>query len=219
MFSLVTPGADNAPAPIAAPASSTALDVQCVEQTRAGNMEAYSELVARYEGKIYRHVYRMVRQAEDAEDLTQDIFLKAFEKLDQYQTRFAFQTWLYRIATNTTLSYLRRAENTRRARLEDPESYMDRVPEESASSVDQLVKQDDDHQLHVALNQLKPNDRLLITLFYFDELPLEQIAEIQKKSVNSQTVALHRARNRLKKVLEKFQTEEEKNHPSERSSS
>ncbi|MDR0511424.1 MAG: sigma-70 family RNA polymerase sigma factor [Rikenellaceae bacterium] len=167
-------------------------DKYYVGRTRAGAVEAFGELVDRYGGRVYSLVARIVGNREEAEELAQDVFVKAFVHLGSFREQCSFSTWLYRIAWNTAISA------TRRRRLrglpldekladEGQDEWFDEGP-------------DDDRRLErldAALSTLPPDERALVLLFYTEERSVEEIAAITGLSRPNVKTKLHRIRKKL----------------------
>ncbi len=164
-----------------------------------GNTQAYSVLLKRYQRPIHALVRQIVTNREDAEELTQDVFIKAFRKLDSFKGGSSLSTWLYRIAWNTAVSA------TRKKRFIYPEfdeSQFANLPDETVDEV--LSKEDDEAQLQrleKVLELLKPEEKALITLYYTESKPLAEIALILNLSAENAKVKLHRTRKKMVLLL------------------
>jgi RNA polymerase sigma-70 factor (ECF subfamily) len=183
--------------PAAARISEEDDDRALVERFRGGDREAFTELVVRYQRPIYNAAFWMLRKHEDASDISQTVFLRVAERADDYDPRYKFFSWIYRIAVNESLNFLRRRE--REDELDDgvdvaqPDSE---GPERLASSAE-LAR-----RLRQLLMTLSMNDRLVISLRHFSECSYEemaQILEIDEKTVKSR---LFEARRRLRGLLD-----------------
>ena len=136
----------------------------------------------------------MVYSEEDAEELTQDVFMKAFEHLDSFYGESSFSTWVYRIAYNTAVSYLRKKKSVETV---IDEAFWNTVSE---TEVDEALDDDSEErveQLQQALTQLSADERALVTLFYEEERPVQEVAEVLGLSVSNVKVKLHRVRKKL----------------------
>ena len=172
-------------------------DQALVEASRNGDRAAFGALVARYQGPIYNAAYRVLGNADDAADTAQAVFLKVSERLGEYDPRFKFFSWLYRIAVNESLNLLRR--NGREEALGEEED----IPgEDSANPEWQLGEAQLSRRVQAALMQLKEDDRVVVTLRHFSECSYREIGEIlalDEKTVKSR---LFEARSRLRGLLE-----------------
>jgi len=168
-----------------------------VARYRNGDREAFAELVVRYQRPIYNAAFWVLRKAEDANDVTQDVFLKVAERLDDYDPEYKFFSWIYRIAVNEALNLLRR--NGREEALDDEieiPAGESSNPERRAGEAE-LAK-----RIQGALMHMATNDRLVLTLRHFSECSYQEIAEIldvDEKTVKSR---LFEARNRLRRLLQ-----------------
>lgn len=164
-----------------------------------GNTQAFSVLLNRYQRPIHSLVRQIVSNREDAEELTQDVFIKAFRKLDTFKGGSSLSTWLYRIAWNTAVSA------TRKKRLEYPEfdeNQFANLPDETVDEV--LSKEDDERQLRQlerAVELLRPEEKALITLYYTENKPMTEVAQILDISSDNAKVKLHRTRKKLVLLL------------------
>lgn len=159
--------------------------------TLDGRIEYFGTLVERYSARIRRLVGGMVGSSDDADDLTQEIFVQAWTKLDTFRRRSSFSTWLYRIAYNTTISALRRK------RL--PVAEIDDRRMESIEEEEELRRFDDADidLLSRALDHLRPNERVAVEMFYRDDCSLSAVGEVLGITEGNAKVVLHRARRHL----------------------
>jgi RNA polymerase sigma-70 factor (ECF subfamily) len=155
--------------------------------------------VERYQDYVFTICHRVLVNKEDAEEVTQDAFLKAFNGLGNFQGQAKFSTWIYRIAMNTAISYRRK----KKVPLESLEDYKQFDKGEISGMADyQRIEQK--KFLQIALNTLLPDDVSVLTLFYFQELSLEEMSEIIGINVNTLKVKLFRTRKRLSTALNKI---------------
>lgn len=170
-----------------------AADRATVERVIAGDTEAFAELVGRHQSAVYTHLLRMVRRPEDAMDLTQEAFVKAFKHLAHYNPRWAFKTWLMTIATNTTLNFIakRKLETVSLEEVAEPSA----APEPVGAGETTLA-------LQVAMGRLPEKARAMFNLRYQEELPLAEIGAMLGESLSNVKVTLHRARKLLRAELE-----------------
>ena len=176
-------------------------DQWLIAACRSGETEAFGVLVERYQDRLFPTVFRLTGCAEDARDLLQEAFLRAFEKLDRFQGESSFYTWIYRIAVNLALSGRRRSAARRHAvRFEggvdppdDPRSSDPTAPLERAER---------ERLIQAALNELAPDHRAVVVMKEFDGLRYEEIAAILKIPVGTVRSRLHRARLELRDRLQ-----------------
>jgi len=164
-----------------------------------GNTQSFSVLLKRYQRPIHALIRQIVANREDAEELTQDVFIKAFRKLDSFKGGSSLSTWLYRIAWNTAIS------KTRKKRLIYPEfdeNQFANLPDETVDEV--LEKENDEVQLQRlenAIDRLNPEEKALITLYYTESKPLTEVALILNLNADNAKVKLHRTRKKIVLLL------------------
>ena len=167
-----------------------------MESFRRGDREAFAELVVRYQGPVYNAAFWVVRRAEDASDICQTAFLKAAERIDDYDPRFRFFSWLYRIALNEALNLVR--DRSREEELDDSVE----LPAPGADGPEhRLQAAQRSRRVQEALMRLSTGDRVVVSLRHFSELSYAEIADIldiDEKTVKSR---LFEARRRLRVLL------------------
>ena len=165
-----------------------------IKEILNGKTEQYEYFLDRYGQQVFVLVDRIVSCQEDAEELTQDIFLKVFQQLSSFKAESSFSTWIYRIATNLAISAVRKKRNDV-LRLDD--SVFANL---SDTQVDEALEDDSEEQmerLQQAMNQLEADERALITLYYLEEKPLAEVAFILGMTEGNAKVKLHRIRKKL----------------------
>jgi RNA polymerase sigma-70 factor (ECF subfamily) len=172
-------------------------DTRLIAACRSGKTEAFGVLVRRYQDRLYPTVFRLTGCAEDALDLLQEAFLRAFEKLDRFNGESSFYTWVYRIAVNLALSDLRKRRPSSRAvcMVDPPDSRADEDP-----SV-MLERAERDERIQRALATLAPDHRTIVVMKEFDDLRYEEIAAMLDIPVGTVRSRLHRARCELRERL------------------
>ncbi len=181
-------------------------DMELVEKARKGDQLAYAELLGRYRDAIYFMLLKMVNSPIDAEDLTIEAFGKAFKNIDQYTPNYAFSTWLFKIATNNCIDFIRkkRASHVSLDQTLDGEDSLipsamiqaDTLDPESTMINKQKVK----HMRNV-VSKLKPRYRQLVELRYFSEYSYEEIAKELDIPIGTVKAQLFRARELLLNIL------------------
>ena len=170
-------------------------DAYYIEKIQAGETECFSVLLDRYSQSVFSLIIKIAGSREDAEELTQDVFLKVFRSLTSFQGNSLFSTWLYRIAYNVAISA------TRKKKYEwttIEESMIENLSEsEINDDVEQLEKEEQLNRLEKALGQLLPDERALVTLFYMQEKQIDEIASITGLSISNVKVKLHRIRKKM----------------------
>lgn len=169
-------------------------EAHIIKEILNGKTELYEYFLGRYGQQVFVLVDRIVSCQEDAEELTQDVFLKAFQQLSSFKAESSFSTWIYRIATNLAISAVRKKRNDV-LRLDD--SVFANL---SDTQVDEALEDDSEEQmerLQQAMNQLEADERALITLYYLEEKPLAEVAFILGLTEGNAKVKLHRIRKKL----------------------
>ena len=169
-------------------------EAHIIKKILSGKTEHYEYFLDCYGQQVFVLVDRIVSCQEEAEELTQDVFIKAFQQLSSFKAESSFSTWIYRIATNTALSAIRKRKNEV-IRLDD--SVFANL---SDTQVDAALEDESEEQmerLQQAMNQLEADERALITLYYLEEKPLAEVAFILGMSEANVKVKLHRIRKKL----------------------
>jgi RNA polymerase sigma-70 factor (ECF subfamily) len=183
-------------------------DLELVEMARLGKQSAYAELMDRYRDSIYFMMLKMVRNPDDADDLTIEAFGKAFSRLDQYSPSFAFSTWLYKIASNNSIDFIRKKRiqvtsmdsgyvNDDGERMQVDAKAPSMNPEETIIHGQKVT------HMRMLVSKLKPRYRVLVEKRYFDELSYEEIAEELQLPLGTVEAQLFRARDFLANMMEK----------------
>jgi len=173
----------------------------------SGDRTAYAQLMDTYFDKVYSRMLKMTGQPGDAEDLTMEAFNKAFSKLDQYTSDFAFSTWLYRIAKNNCIDHLRRNKKDNDKMINEHEAEGGIVAHELANQLPSpeqlLINQQETRLLREIVDTLHPKYKDIIKLHYFNELSCEEIAHQLELPEGTVKVRLFRARELLYNIMSK----------------
>ncbi len=172
-----------------------------------GQEELFTVLVARYQTRLFRFITRYTGDAEDARDVTQEVFFKVYSALDTYDSRYKFSTWLFRIGGNAAIDHIRR----RKARpvpidlplTEDGEVQQVEFPDTHPDPLEALSRTRLRHELDAAIERLPDDYRELISLRHYGELPYEEIAELKGMPLGTVKNKLFRARQALRDLLPK----------------
>jgi len=182
-------------------------DILLVEQALQGSQKAYTELLDRYRDTIYFMLLKMVKNKNDAEDLTIEAFGKAFKNLEQYTSDFAFSTWLFRIASNNCIDFLRKRKTITVSIDEnfekDEYEYSFNIESSDLNPEENFIKSQNSVLLAEIVKKMKPRYRELIELRYFKEFAYEEIAQHMNLPLGTVKAQLFRARELLYNVLQR----------------
>lgn len=169
-------------------------DIQLIERIKAGDMTSFELLVERHKNFAFTIADRILQNEEDAEEVAHDAFVKLLTSLDKFKGESKFTTWFYRIVMNMAISRTRK----KRLKTEDIDNRPDGLKEYSTfEEFGGLNLKDRTYYLNKAIGLLKEEERLLITLYYFDELEMDEIEEVTKIDKGNLKVKIFRARKKL----------------------
>jgi RNA polymerase sigma-70 factor (ECF subfamily) len=179
-------------------------DHRLIADCLQGRTAAFGELVRRYQDRLYHCVYRLVDNAEDAQDVVQDAFLNAYQSLDRFKGDSQFFTWLYRIAFNTSISLKRKRRVALALRIGRAEPGVHEPLDDSAASRPEhaLEKAEQEQRIQQALNRLSPEHRMVLVLKDMEGQKYESMAELLQVPVGTIRSRLHRARMELRELLQ-----------------
>jgi RNA polymerase sigma-70 factor (ECF subfamily) len=177
-------------------------DAALIEQTLTGNQAAYAELVKRHQRFVFTLALRFAKVREDAEEIAQDCFIKAYRSLASFQKQSKFTTWLYSIVYTTSMTFLRK-KRVDTDSIDDENTYIQIENQASGYDVNNAENRSRSFYLDQAIGQLLPDDAAIITLFYKGEQSLDEIARTMNMEANTVKVKLFRARQRLREKLER----------------
>ena len=184
--------------------SSSLQDDHWVVLAVRGEKKAYSELTQKYQKPLYFHVRKMIRNSDFADDLVQDIFLKAFKSLKNYKNDYAFSTWLYRIATNHTIDYLRKKKletlSIHANDSDDTHATIQLADEDSFTDVP-MIRRERKNKVHEAIGQLPEKYREVILKRHIEEKSYQEIAEEMDIPLGTVKAHIFRARVLLYKYM------------------
>jgi RNA polymerase sigma factor (sigma-70 family) len=177
-------------------------DIELIEQTLAGDQSAYADLIKRHQRFVFTLALRFAKTREDAEEIAQDCFIKAYRSLNSFQQQSKFTTWLYSIVYTTAMSALRK-KRVDTDSIDDENTFIQIENQTSGYDVNNVENKSRSYYLNQAIAQLLPDDATIITLFYNGEQSLEEIGQTMGMEPNTVKVKLFRARQRLKEKLER----------------
>ena len=191
--------------PAKTPSASSLEDRSFVAAALEGDRRAYERLMSKYREPIYHHIYRMVRDKQEVADLVQESFIKAFDSLASYSTKYAFSTWLYKIATNHTIDYLRR-KRLPTFSIDQPFETKDgqleyEVPDTTYRPDKHIVEDQRNRLIQEAIDQLPPKYYRVIVMRHQQEKSYDEIARALDLPLGTVKAHIFRARELLYKYL------------------
>ena len=182
-------------------------DELLIRRAQRGDADAFEQLLLEHQKNVYNLCYRMAGDPDDAMDLSQETFLRAWRCLDQYQFASAFSTWLYRLCSNICIDFLRKRRRQQTVPLTfedaDGEEQTYAVPDAQPLPEEQVELKLTRETLAAAMAQLLPEHRAVLQLRVVNEMSYEQIADVLDIQIGTVKSRLSRARNQLKKILER----------------
>jgi RNA polymerase sigma factor (sigma-70 family) len=177
-------------------------DNEILSRVLQGDQQAYAEIVKRYQAFVFTIALRYTPGREDAEEIAQDCFVKAYRSLSDFRGESKFSTWLYTIVTTTCLTFLRK-KKLETSSLDNEKVFEAADSLDSGFRANQVEQKSRITMVNRAIALLSPDDAQILTLFYKGEQSLDEIARILAIEANTVKVRLHRARQRLKEKMEK----------------
>lgn len=172
-----------------------------------GDQKAYAELLQRYRESVYFTMLRMCNNKDDADDLTIEAFGRAFKRLDQYTPTYAFSTWLFKIASNNAIDFLRNKKKNTALSLDtkmendEGQEFSKNIKSQTLDPEEHIIKKQRVEMLRDVVERLKPHYKELVKMRYFDEMSYEEIAVKMELPVGTVKAQLFRARDLLLNIL------------------
>ena len=184
-------------------------EMELVRRARRGDLEAYDELVRRYQERVYATVYHMTANHEDANDLAQEAFIKAFQALKSFKGGSSFYTWVYRIAVNKTINFLKQRKNKAQMSLDDLDFNAEHDPDLVALISDKTPRREVglaelQEKLNAAMQKLSESHRLVVTLQDVQGLSHEEIGKIMDCNIGTVRSRLFYARQQMQAYLSDY---------------
>lgn len=181
-------------------------DFYLVQKAIQKDQQAYAKLMSRYRESLYYTIFKMVQNTEDAEDLTIESFSKAFGRLESYTPQFAFSTWLFKIASNHCIDFLRKKRIkaisiNQTGRGEDGDQFEIPVKDGELNPEQLMQRNQSVSHVRAVVDQLKPHYKKMIELRYFEEKSYEEIAEEMQLPLGTVKAQLFRAKDLLQELL------------------
>jgi RNA polymerase sigma-70 factor (family 1) len=180
-------------------------DYALVEQARLNQQEAFTRLMEKYRTPLYYHINKIVRDKEMIEDLVQESFLKAFDNIHSFDTSYAFSTWLYRIATNHSIDYLRK-KKLQTLSIDEPVKSRDgefrmELPDQDSEADREIIDKQRENIISEAIESLPEKYSVIIKLRHMDDKSYQEIAEMMDLPLGTVKAHIFRARELLNKYL------------------
>lgn len=177
----------------------------CIERVQGGDTGAFGKLIDAHKDMVYTVCLRILGNEADAEEGAQEVFVKAFRSLASFQARAKFSTWLYRITYNHCISEIRKKVRVIDLVDEVPEGEVD---EKEMNGLEKLSAEERSRYLKMAIESLAETDAVVVTLFYYEEMSLDEIAGVTGLSSSNIRIKLHRSRKKMYQVIcEKLKSE------------
>lgn len=183
-------------------------DTALVQRAQANDRAAFNEIVLRYKSKVYNFIHRMIPSMQDAEDLTQETFVRAYLSIHSFQSRASLNTWLFRIATNLCIDYSRKNKKNQALMVslsqenDNEENEVERdIPDQAFDPQRLLLNKELGHQLEKALRDLPEKLRTVVLLYDIEGLPYDEIAAIAGCPLGTVKSRLFNARSALRDKL------------------
>jgi len=191
------------------PAPEPMPETELVKRARGGDLAAYDDLVRRYQERIYATIYHMTSNHEDANDLAQEAFIKAFHALKSFKGGSSFYTWVYRIAVNKTINFLKQRKNKTQMSLDNLDYHVEHDPDFVALISDKTPRREVNlaelqEKLNAAMQRLSEPHRLVVTLHDVQGLSHEEIAEIMDCNIGTVRSRLFYARQQMQAYLSDY---------------
>lgn len=181
-------------------------DIEIIESVNRGNTADFSLLINRYKDKAFSMLKRMLKNNQDAEEVLQDCFLKAYQALGSFRQESKFSTWFYRIVYNSAISFLTSKRRRNEKELTSLDDFMELEDKESM-----IYAESDNVTRFVTslVEQLPAKNAAIVNMFYLDEMTIDEISKVTGQSLVNVKVILHRSRGALKQLVLKYNYQEE----------
>lgn len=187
-----------------------------IEKAKNGDIEAFEELIKQSEKIVYNIAYRMLNNCEDVKDISQEVFIKVYKNLKNFDEKSAFSTWIYRIAVNTCIDEMRKRKGKQTISIEEEVQQEDgavkkQIPVQIETPEENYIKKERKEELLSAVEELSQTHKTVLTLRDLEGFSYAEIAEITETSVGTVKSRLSRAREQLKNILELLETHRRQN--------
>jgi len=178
-------------------------DNTLIKLVKSGHSEIYDEIVKRYEKKLFSYIYRLVGNKEEAEDILQNVFVKAYKNIKTFDIERKFSSWIYRIAHNEAINFLKKKNKRRFVSWEDIVTSKDKLEtkSEERSPIDIWIREESRLQIQEALGHLPEKYQKVLLFRYFSEKSYEEIGKLIGSPVNTVGTIINRAKKKLMVVI------------------
>jgi len=184
-------------------------DIELMLRTKAGDDSAYSELMRRHYKGVLNYIYRFTNLRENSEDLAQEVFLRVYRSAKQYKPEAKFTTWLYKIATNVSLTYVKKKNKNKNVSLDEMNENTGEVEDSSVEISDDIIYRNEMKNLiFSAMESLPEREKVAIMLCKYEGLSYEETANVLECTVGAVKAYVHRGRMKLVNKLKPYLTEE-----------
>jgi len=183
-------------------AQSELTDTEIIKRILQGEQALFAQLVERYQQYVFTLVLRFTDSREDAEEISQDVFVKTYRSLADFRGEAKFSTWLYTVVRTSCITFLRKKKLPTTS-LDNERTFLQVENRESGFNANAVEQKSRHAMVNAAIRLLSPDDSQIITLFYKGEQSMEEIGQVMGLEPNTVKVKLHRARNRLREKMEK----------------
>ncbi|HUT22260.1 MAG TPA: RNA polymerase sigma factor [Candidatus Bipolaricaulota bacterium] len=175
-------------------------DNELVELTIKEDKEKYRYIVGRYQNKLFAYIFRLINHREEAAEIAQEVFLKAYKNLKGFNRKKKFSSWIYRIAHNEAVNWLKKNSRYKKRYLDDENNPLDIADD---ADLEEMADQDDEaKKLKECLNRLPDKYKNVLILKYFEEKSYEEMSLILRKSKNAVGILVNRAKKKLSDIYE-----------------
>jgi len=175
-------------------------DEELVERVRTKDNELYVEIVKRYQQKLYRYLKYLTNNSSEAEDIVQDVFIKTYKNLFDFNTRKKFSSWIYRIAHNEGINFIKARKGRKQISLEDLDSPL---MDNNNSINENLTRKEIQKYVKECLNELEPKYREPLILYYFDDKSYKEISDILRIPIKTVGTFIFRGKKIMKAICQK----------------
>ena len=178
---------------------------QIIKQVKKGNKDAFGVIIDAYERRIYQHCYRLLGSFHDAEEVTQEAFVKAYTKIHTFKNKQKFSPWIYRIATNTAVDWMRKKKPLyildQPIAVGENITYLDHVKNTSETPEETIEQKENQDEMQQFLLQLPSKYRVVLVLRYMDELSIKEMSEVLDLPIGTIKTQLHRGIEALRELM------------------